>query len=128
VHCKQLIAEVESFHYLLISAMIALCNLFQLLSALTTLSNSDAFLFNSRYQQKPGHSVAHIRHKSPFDNLLHSSNSEVENVPVTLPETDESQLWKPDSTPHDFDISLAVILAGYSFEAYNEPVRSSKLC
>ena len=28
-----------------------------------------------------------------------------------------------NDTPVKFDISLAVILAGYSFEAYNEPVR-----
>ena len=27
-----------------------------------------------------------------------------------------------------FDLSLAVILAGYSFEAYNEPVKHSDLC
>ena len=32
------------------------------------------------------------------------------------------------SAPAKFDISLAVILAGYSFEAYNEPVQCNRCC
>lgn len=98
--------------------MFVLCSLLYLSSVLTLLSNSDAFLSHGRYQQKAGHS---FHKKFSYDNVLYSSRSETASTSVTSPESDGS-IHSP--SPHQFDISLAVILAGYSFEAYNEPVRS----
>lgn len=101
--------------------MFALCSLVYLSSVLTLLSNSDAFLSHGRFQQVPGRPFACLHKKFSYDNVLYSSGSEIDSTSVTSPVSDVSKM---SPSPYQFDISLAVILAGYSFEAYNEPVRS----
>ena len=105
--------------------MIALCKLFHLAAVLTVLSLSDGFPFNSRYLQKSGHSLDFIHQKGSSDKVLRASSDGIESVSVTSPESDGLKQLQPPSEPHQFDISLAVILAGYSFEAYNEQVNLS---
>lgn len=105
--------------------MFGWCSFLYLSLVLTLLSNSDAFLFHGRYQQKSGHTFASLQKQFSYSNVLHSSGSEIASTSVTSPESDGS-IHSP--SPHQFDISLAVILAGYSFEAYNEPVTPLNWC
>lgn len=53
-----------------------------------------------------------------YSNLL-LKNTESDNVAIEVPEINTV---KYDQEDIKFDLSLAVILAGYSFEAYNEQV------
>lgn len=59
---------------------------------------------------------------------LAASKNIIEREGAPAPESslpsrvEERRQQQPTSAPVKFDISLAVILAGYSFEAYNEPV------
>lgn len=63
-------------------------------------------------------SVLHIRQESYF------ARTRLAVAPGLV----DSKIQIKDTSSIKFDISLAIILAGYSFEAYNEPVLDTISC
>jgi hypothetical protein len=62
-----------------------------------------------------------LKEKDATRSILHDTKYAIEDSPL------QSTLRSDRNGPVKFDISLAVILAGYSFEAYNEPSSLGKV-
>ena len=101
--------------------------------AATALEVYDAFLYQETHRlicrTFKNHNSGYCNHVclQATKSIINSEDGATTEI-LTLARSEKPRQQLSISAVVKFDISLAVILAGYSFEAYNEPVQCNRCC